>query len=103
VAGPRVHRGPHSCRRLELDLAAAPGHGDLLRRHGRQKGGAGTLAVGSPWAERRRGGVAAVEGRAQRRRSVCKVLGERRVGWHGVEGWWLGLPYVGSGRRGEGR
>jgi hypothetical protein len=37
----------------KLGLAAALGHGDLPRRHGRQKGGAGTLAVSSPWAERR--------------------------------------------------
>jgi hypothetical protein len=30
----------------ELILAAAPGHGDLPRRHGRQKGGAWTLVAG---------------------------------------------------------
>jgi hypothetical protein len=40
----------------ELDIAAAPGHGDLPRWHGRQKGGAGTLVAGSPWAKGRRGG-----------------------------------------------
>jgi hypothetical protein len=44
VAGPRVHRGPHSHRRPELTLSW---------RHGRQNGGAGTLAVGSSWVERR--------------------------------------------------
>jgi hypothetical protein len=65
VAGPRVHRRPHSGRRPELDLAAALGHGDLARRNGRQKGGAGTLVVGSPWAERRRGELAAVESRVR--------------------------------------
>jgi hypothetical protein len=37
----------------ELSLAAAPGQGDLLRRHGRQKGGVGTLVEGSPRAEGR--------------------------------------------------
>jgi hypothetical protein len=78
---------------LELSLVAAPGHGDLPRRHERQKGGAGTLAVGSPWAERRRGGLGAVESRAWRWRSVCEVLGERRVGggvvWRGGGGGYL--------------
>jgi hypothetical protein len=37
----------------ELGLAAAPGHGDLPRRHGRQKGGVGTLVAGSPRVEGR--------------------------------------------------
>jgi hypothetical protein len=88
VAGPRVHRGPHSGRRPELSLAAALGHDGLPRRHRRQEGGAGTLAVGSPWAERRRGGLAAVESRARRRCLVCEVLRERRVGGGGgVERW----------------
>jgi hypothetical protein len=76
---------------LELGLAAALGHGDLPRRHERQKGGAGTLAVGSPWAERRRGGLGAVESRAWRWRSVCEVLGERRVG-----GAWFGGVVAGA-------
>jgi hypothetical protein len=68
----------------ELGLAGAPGHGGLPRRHRRQEGGAGTLAVGSPWAKRRQGGLAAVESRTRRWRSVCVVLGERRVGvWCG--------------------
>jgi hypothetical protein len=63
---------------LELGLAAAPGHGGLPRRHGRQEGGTGTLVVGSPWAEGRRGGLATVGSEARRRRSVCEELGERR-------------------------
>jgi hypothetical protein len=34
VAGPRVHRGPHSGRSSpELDLVAALGHDSLPRRH----------------------------------------------------------------------
>jgi hypothetical protein len=40
----------------ELGLAAAPGHGGLPRRHGRQDGGEGTLVVGSPQAARRASG-----------------------------------------------
>jgi hypothetical protein len=87
----------------ELGLVAALRHDDLPRRHERQKGSAGSLAVGSPWAERQRGELAAVESRARWWRSVCKVLRERRVGEHGVEGWWQGLPYIGSGSRGGGR
>jgi hypothetical protein len=75
----------------ELGLAAAPRHGDLPRRHRRQKGDAGTLAVGSPWVERRRGGLAAVESTAWRRRSVCEVLVERIV-W----GVWCGGVVVGA-------
>jgi hypothetical protein len=70
----------------ELGLVAALRHDDLPRRHERQKGSAGSLAVGSPWAERQRGGLAAVESRARWWRSVCKVLRERRVGgmvWRG--------------------
>jgi hypothetical protein len=42
----------HAQSSPELGLAAALGHGDLPRRRQRQKGGAGTLVVGSPWAER---------------------------------------------------
>jgi hypothetical protein len=61
-----------------LDLATALGHGDLLRRHGRQEGGAGILVAGLPWAEGRRGGLAAAGREARRRRSVCKALRERR-------------------------
>jgi hypothetical protein len=64
----------------ELGLEAVPGHDSFSWRHRRQEGGTGTLAVGSPWAERRRGGLAAVESEARRRRSVCEMLGERRVG-----------------------
>jgi hypothetical protein len=71
----------------ELGLVAPPGHDGLPRRHQRQEGSAGTLAVGSPLAERRRGGLAAVESRAWWRRSVCEVLEERRVGGRGVERW----------------
>jgi hypothetical protein len=63
---------------LELGLAATPGHGGLLWRHGRQEGGAGTLVAGSPQAEGQRGGLAAVGSEARRRRSMCDVLGERR-------------------------
>jgi hypothetical protein len=62
----------------ELSLAAAPGHGDLPRRHGRQEGGVGILVAGLPQAEGRRGGLAAVGREAQQRRSVCEALGERR-------------------------
>jgi hypothetical protein len=40
-----------------------------------------------------------VESRSRWWRSVCEELGERRVGGHGLEGWWWGLPYIGSGRR----
>jgi hypothetical protein len=40
----------------ELDLAAAPGHGGLPRRHERQEGGTGSLVVGSPRAVRRASG-----------------------------------------------
>jgi hypothetical protein len=79
VAGPRVHRGPHSGRTSpELGLAVGPGHGDLPRRHGRQEGGAGTLVAGSPRAKGRRGGLAAVASEARWRRSVCEALRERR-------------------------
>jgi hypothetical protein len=35
---------------LELGLVAALRHDDLPRRHERQKGSAGSLAVASPWA-----------------------------------------------------
>jgi hypothetical protein len=35
----------------EFGLAATPGHSGLPRRHRRQEGGVGTLAVDSPWAE----------------------------------------------------
>jgi hypothetical protein len=35
----------------ELGLAAAPRHGGLPRRHGREEGGAGTLVAGSPRVE----------------------------------------------------
>jgi hypothetical protein len=59
----------------ELGIAATPGHGGLPRRHRRQEGGVGSLAVGSPWAEKRRGGLVAVESRALRRHLVCEVLG----------------------------
>jgi hypothetical protein len=97
VAGPRVHRGPHSGRRRELDLAAVPGHGGLPWRHRRQEGGTGPLAEGSPWAERRRGGLAAVESGARWRRSVCEMLRERRVGGHGMERWrWGGGETAGE-------
>jgi hypothetical protein len=51
VAGPWVHRGPHSGRRPELGLAVALGQDDLPRRHGRQTGDAGTLVAGSPQTE----------------------------------------------------
>jgi hypothetical protein len=44
----------------ELGLAAAPGHDDLPWRHRRQEGSTGTIVVGSPRAEGRRGGLAAV-------------------------------------------
>jgi hypothetical protein len=102
VAGPRVQRGPHSGRRLELSLVAALGHGGLPRRHQRQEGGVGTLAVGSPWAERRRGGLATVESRARWRHSMCEVLGERRVGggvvWRGGGG--AALYILGGGGEG---
>jgi hypothetical protein len=37
----------------ELSLAAAPGHGGLPWRHGRQEGGAGTLVADSPRVEGR--------------------------------------------------
>jgi hypothetical protein len=37
----------------ELGLAAASGHDDLPRRHGRQEGGVGTLVAGSPQTEGR--------------------------------------------------
>jgi hypothetical protein len=40
----------------ELSLAAAPGHGDLPRRHGRQEGGVGILVAGLPQAARRASG-----------------------------------------------
>jgi hypothetical protein len=53
----------------ELSLVAAPGHGGLPRRHGRQEGGAGTLVAGSPCADGRRGGLVAVGCEAQWRRS----------------------------------
>jgi hypothetical protein len=59
----------------EVGLAAARGHGGLPQRHGRQEGGTGTLVVGSPWADRRRGGLAAVGSEARSRRSVCEALG----------------------------
>jgi hypothetical protein len=49
----------------EVSLAAAPGHGDLPGRHGRQEGGAGTLVVGSPRAEVRRGRLAVVGSKAR--------------------------------------
>jgi hypothetical protein len=49
----------------ELDLAAAPRHSGLSRRHGRQEGGVGTLVVGSPWAEGRRGELAVVGSEAR--------------------------------------
>jgi hypothetical protein len=62
----------------ELSLAAAPGHGDLPRRHGRQEGGVGILVAGLPQAEGRRGRLAAVGREAQQRCSVCEALGERR-------------------------
>jgi hypothetical protein len=81
VVGPQVHRGPHSGRRPELTGArpsSHSGHDDLPRKHGRQKGGAGTLVPGSPWAKGRRGGLAAVGSKARRRRSVCEALRERR-------------------------
>jgi hypothetical protein len=65
-------------RSLELGLAAAPGHGGLPRRYGRQEGGAGTLVAGSPRAEGWRGGLAAVGSETQRRWSVCEMLGEMR-------------------------
>jgi hypothetical protein len=78
VAGPRVHHGPHSGRRPELGLAATLRHGDLPRRHRRQKGGVGTLVAGSPRAEGWGGGLAVVGSEARQRRSVCKALGERR-------------------------
>jgi hypothetical protein len=45
----------------ELGLAAVSEHDGLPWRQRRQEGGTGTLAVGSPWAERQRGGLAAVE------------------------------------------
>jgi hypothetical protein len=63
---------------LELGLAAAPGHSDLPQRHGKQKGGVGTLVAGSPRAKGQRGGLAAVGSEARRWRSVCEALGERR-------------------------
>jgi hypothetical protein len=56
--------------------------------------------VGSPWAERWRGGLAVVESEARRLRSVCEMLGERRVRgvvWRGGGG----LAYIGSGGGGE--
>jgi hypothetical protein len=62
----------------ELDLVAAPGHGDLPQRHGRQEGGAGTLVAGLPRVEGWRGRLAVVGSEAWRRRSVCEALGERR-------------------------
>jgi hypothetical protein len=62
----------------ELGLAAAPGHGDSPQRHRRQEGGAGTLVVGSPRAEGRRGGLEAVGSEARWWCSVCEALGERR-------------------------
>jgi hypothetical protein len=67
------------------------GHDGLLRRHRRQEGGAGTLAVGSSLAERQRGGLAAVESRARWRCSVCEVL-------RGEESWgvWYGEVEVGA-------
>jgi hypothetical protein len=50
VAGPWVHRGPHNGRRPEsspeLALGAAPGHGGLRRRHGRQEGRRGDPSGG---------------------------------------------------------
>jgi hypothetical protein len=61
----------------ELGLAAALGHDDLPRRHEKQEGGVGTLVVGSPRAEGRRGGPAMVGSEARRRSSVCEALSER--------------------------
>jgi hypothetical protein len=79
VAGPWVHRGPHSGRSSpELGLAAAPGHGDLPWRHGRQESGMGILMAGSPRVEGRRGGPAVVGSEARWRCSVCEALEERR-------------------------
>jgi hypothetical protein len=46
----------------ELGLAAAPGHGGLLRRCGRQEGDTGTLVAGSPRAEGWQGRPAAALG-----------------------------------------
>jgi hypothetical protein len=53
----------------ELGLTVAQGHGGLPRRHGRQEGSTGTLVVGSPRAEGRRGGLAAMGSEARWRRS----------------------------------
>jgi hypothetical protein len=47
-------------------LAAAPGHDDLLQRHGWQEGGAGTLVAVLPRAEGQRGRLAVVGSEARR-------------------------------------
>jgi hypothetical protein len=107
VAGPHVHHGPHSGRRPELTGAQPSGRSgaqQLVVEASEARGQSGDPSDGLTL-----GGEAARWASSGRQQSSVVTLGVR--GARGEESWegaWCGevdagLPYIGSGRRGDGR